>query len=993
VDEIKDPAALAGEPDPGAAIAGDPAATITAQSPSAAPHHVFLIDGSGFIFRAYFARARDPKVERFQRQSDGTPTEVVMIFSNMLDKYRRETDADRMAVIFDASGTSFRNRIYDQYKANRREMPDDLRPQLAHVRRAADAFDICRIEMEGFEADDLIATYARLAVEAGAKVTILSSDKDLMQLVGDRVTMRDPMSDRLIGAAEVREKFGVGPDKVIEVQALCGDTVDNVPGVPGIGVKTAAELINAYGDLETLLARAAEIKQPKRRQALIDNEDQARLSKVLVKLDDDVPVPCPLSALEVKPYDPDKLFPFLDEMELRALKTRIAQRLSVTAPAAAPEHPEPAIPPVPRFIAPRSYALIDTAEGLERWIEAAREAGTLAIWPVTSAVAGARPALAGIALALSPGLAAYVPLAHRPATELDLAAPSLLLDDTLTHPGQPGSPLSRNAGEGAERSEAGEGKLPPDRALEMLRPLLEDPGVLKIGHDVKAAAHLLSRWGVTLAPYDCTMLMSYVLDGGQFDHAIESLVRRSFEHELTPQKELIGTGKSLVAFAELPPERVRDFAAERADAALRLHLLLKAGLVRDRLTAFYETIERPLVPVVAAMERDGIKVDREALAGLSHDFGQRIAEIETAIYRAVGNDFNIGSTKQLGEVLFDKLGLPGGKKGKTGAYGTDASILEELAPLHEVPRHVLEWRQLTKLKSTYADALADEIDRETGRVHTSYALAVAATGRFSSNNPNLQNIPIRTEEGRRIRRTFIAEPGNLLLSADYSQIELRLAAHVADVPELKEAFRDGVDIHALTASQVFGVPLAAMDATTRRRAKAINFGIIYGISAFGLGAQIGVPQAEAAAYIRAYFERFPAIRAYMERIKADCRSTGYVETIFGRKCWIAGIRDANPARRAGAERQAINAPLQGAAADIIKRAMARIPAALAGEGLRARMLLQVHDELLFEVPEAEIEATARIVKTVMEGACAPHCELTVPLVVETGWALSWDEAH
>ncbi|MGA8549831.1 MAG: DNA polymerase, partial [Stellaceae bacterium] len=644
MDEIKDPAALAGEPDPGAAIAGDPAAAITAQSPSAAPHHVFLIDGSGFIFRAYFARARDPKVERFQRQSDGTPTEVVMIFSNMLDKYRRETDADRMAVIFDASGTSFRNQIYDQYKANRREMPDDLRPQLAHVRRAADAFDICRIEMDGFEADDLIATYARLAVEAGARVTILSSDKDLMQLVGDRVTMRDPMSDRLIGAAEVREKFGVGPDKVIEVQALCGDTVDNVPGVPGIGVKTAAELINAYGDLETLLARAAEIKQPKRRQALIDNEDQARLSKVLVKLDDDVPVPCPLSALEVKPYDPDKLFPFLDEMELRALKTRIAQRLSVTAPAAAaaPEHPEPVIPQVPRFEAPRSYALIDTAEGLERWIEAAYQAGTIAIWPVTSAVAGARPAFAGIALALSPGLAAYVPLAHRPAAELDLAAPS---------------------------------ELAPGTALEMLRPLLADPGVLKIGHDVKAAAHLLARCGIALAPYDCTMLMSYVLDGGQFDHAIESLVRRSFEHELTAQKELIGTGKSLVAFAELAPERVRDFAAERADAALRLHLLLKARLVRDRMTAFYETIERPLVPVVAAMERDGIKVDREALAGLSHDFGQRIAEIETAIYRAVGNDFNIGSTKQLGEVLFDKLGLPGGKKGKTGAYGTDASIL------------------------------------------------------------------------------------------------------------------------------------------------------------------------------------------------------------------------------------------------------------------------------------------------------------------------------
>ena len=955
MDEIKEPTLAL---DPGGAVTSEPSAAIVAHRAPAAPHHVFLIDGSGFIFRAYFARARSSEPV-FQRKSDGMVTEVVSLFSTMLDKYRRETDADHMAVIFDASGASFRNRIYDAYKANRREMPDDLRPQLEHVRQAATAFDICQIELQDFEADDLIATYARHAVEAGAKVTILSSDKDLMQLVGDNVMMRDPMTDRPIGEAEVREKFGVGPDKVIEVQALCGDSTDNVPGVPGIGVKTAAELINAYGDLETLLAHTQEIKQPKRREALIENEAKARLSKELVKLDEDVPLPCPLSALRVQPYNSEKLFPFLDAMELRALKSRIVRRLDIMAPP--PEQPiEPVIPEVPPLTAPHTYALVDTMEGLDHWIEAAYEAGLVAVWPVASAVAGARPALAGIALALSPGLAAYVPLAHRPGAELTLTAP-------------PGLAL--------------------EVAIDRLRPLLEDPGVLKIGHDVKSIAHLLSRWNVSLAPYDCTMLMSYVLDGGRFDHGIESLVQRSFEHELTPLKQLIGTGKSLIAFAEVSPDLARDFAAERADATLRLHMRLKARLVHEKMTAFYETIERPLAPVVAAMEQQGIKVDREALALLSEDFGRRIGEIEAGIYRAVGNDFNIGSTKQLGDVLFEKLGLPGGKKGKTGAYGTDASILEELALLHPVPAQVLEWRQLTKLKSTYADALADEIDRETRRVHTSYALAVAATGRFSSNNPNLQNIPIRTEEGRRIRRAFIAEPGNLLLSADYSQIELRLAAHVAEVPELKQAFLDGVDIHALTASQVFGVPLATMDAATRRRAKAINFGIIYGISAFGLGAQIGVPQAEAAAYIRAYFERFPAIRAYMERIKTDCRNTGYVETIFGRKCWIAGIRDANPARRAGAERQAINAPLQGSAADIIKRAMIRIPDALTGEGLRARMLLQVHDELLFEVPEAEIEATARVVGTVMEGACAPHCELSVPLVVETGWAHSWDEAH
>jgi len=942
-------------------LVSDPQPAGVGHPPSATPHHVFLIDGSGFIFRAYFARARDPKAERFQRQSDGLATEVVMHFSNMLDKYLRDTDADHIAVIFDASGRSFRNEIYDQYKANRREMPDDLAPQLAHVRQAADAFDVCRIEMEGFEADDLIATYAREAIEAGAKVTILSSDKDMMQLVSDdRVTMRDPMTDRPIGEAEVRAKFGVGPDKVIEVQALCGDSTDNVPGVPGIGVKTAAELITAYGDLETLLAHAADIKQPKRREALIENEAKARLSKELVKLDDKVPLPCPLSELRVKPYDPEKLFPFLDEMELRALKRRIVQRLSIAADSLPAEQPEPVLPPVPPFSDPHTYALVDTVEGLEHWIDAARQAGVVGFWPETSSVAGARPELAGIAFAVAPGLAAYVPLGHRPPEGLELARST---------------------------------DLSPEAGLERLGPLLEDPGVLKIGHDMKTAAHLLLRYGISIGPCDCTMLMSYVLDGGQFEHTIDNLVRRSFEHELPSLKELIGTGKSLIAFADVPPEKARDFAAERADAVLRLHMILKARLVRDKMTAFYETIERPLVSVVAAVERDGIKVDRGALAELSVDFARRIAEIEQAIFRAVGNEFNIGSTKQLGDVLFEKLGLPGGKKGKTGAYGTDASILEELAPLHEVPGQVLEWRQLTKLKSTYADALAGEIDQNSGRVHTSYALAVAATGRFSSNNPNLQNIPIRTEEGRRIRRAFVAEPGHLLLSADYSQIELRLAAHVADVPELEQAFRDGVDIHALTASQVFGVPLSEMDGNTRRRAKAINFGIIYGISAFGLGAQIGVPQSEAAAYIRAYFERFPAIRAYMERIKTDCRRTGYVETIFGRKCFIPGIRDANPARRAGAERQAINAPLQGSAADIIKRAMTRIPAALAREQLKARMLLQVHDELLFEAPEAEVEHTAEIVKGVMEGACAPHCELSVPLVVETGWARSWDDAH
>src|SRR5436305_1888640 len=663
-------------------------------APSSVPPHVVLIDGAGFIFRAYFARAKDPKAERFQRKSDGMATEVAIIFTNMLDKYLRETNADHIAVLFGASGRSSRNEIYGEYKANRREMPDDLAPQLKHVRRAAEAFGVCQIEMENFEADDLIATYARHAVEAGAKVTILSSDKDMMQLVSDgTVMMRDPMTDRPIGEAEVREKFGVGPEKVIEVQALCGDSTDNVPGVPGIGVKTAAELINAYGDLETLLARASEITQPKRREALIENEAQARLSKELVKLDDDVPLPCPLSALRVKPYDPDKLFPFLDEMELRALKSRIEKRLAITAPAAPVGPTEPVLPDVPPFSETRSYAVVDTIEGLDHWIEATEQAGTVALWVAPSVVAGTRPEFCGLALAVAPGLAIYVPLGHRP-TELFDAGGGLSRDD----------------------------------AVARLKPLLEDPGVLKVVHDAKGAAHLLRRYGIALAPYDCTMLMSYALEGGQFEHTIEDLTRRTFEHELVSAKEMLGTGKSLICFAELTSAAARDFAAERADAALRLHVLLKARLVRDKMSAFYETIERPLVPAVAAMEDHGIKVDRVALAELSRVFERRIAEIEQAVFRAVGNDFNIGSTKQLGDVLFEKLQLPGGKKGKTGAYGTDASILEQLSPLHPVPAQVLEWRQLTKLKSTYADALGEEIDRDTGRVHTSFALAATATG-------------------------------------------------------------------------------------------------------------------------------------------------------------------------------------------------------------------------------------------------------------------------
>jgi DNA polymerase-1 len=924
-----------------------------------APRHVFLVDGSGFIFRAYHAL---PPLTR----SDGAPVGAVLGFSNMLLKLLQNTDADHIAVVFDTAKTSFRNRIYDQYKAHRPEPPDDLRPQFKMVREATDAFGVCRIEREDFEADDLIATYARVAAETGAVVTIVSSDKDMMQLITDQVQMLDPIKDRPIGAAEVKEKFGVGPDHVIDVQALCGDSVDNVPGVPGIGVKTAAELVASYGDLETLLARAGEIKQPKRRQSLIDFAEQARLSKRLVTLDTHVPLPAPLEALRVRPLDREKLLSYLKEMEFRTLLARVA-RLGTEAkppqersPAANGQIMPQELPAPDTSAVATAYELVQDEAALEKWVAAAYEKGWIAVDTETSSVDSSLAELVGISLALEPGRACYIPLGHR--------APEGVLGV---------APV----------------QLPRAAALATLKPLLEDESVLKIGHNIKYDIAVLANSGIALAPNDCTMLMSFVIDGALHGHGLDELAKIHFAHDTVKYKDVAGSGKDHVGFAAVPLERARDYAAEDADYALRLHRRLKPRLVAEHMLSFYETVERPLAAVVAQMERAGIAVDRAELNRLSEDFAGRISAFESEIFTLAKHPFNIGSPKQLGEVLFDELQLPLGKKGKTGAYGTDASILEQLAPMHDLPARVLDWRQLSKLKSTYADALVNEINPATGRVHTSYALAATSTGRLASTEPNLQNIPIRTEEGRKIRRAFVAEPGHLLISADYSQIELRLAAHVADVAPLREAFRAGADIHALTASEVFGVPVAGMPVEVRRRAKAINFGIIYGISAFGLAQQLGVPQGEAADYIKAYFARFPGIRDYMEKTKVFARDKGYVETLFGRRCYIPGIKDANAARRAGAERQAINAPLQGAAADIIKRAMRRVPGALAAAGLTARMLLQVHDELVFEAPEAEARDTAALVKRIMEGAASPARELSVPLVVETGMARNWDEAH
>ncbi len=931
-----------------------------ARKSSARPRHVYLVDGSGFIFRAFHAL---PPMTR----ADGTPVNAVFGFTNMLMRLIDQAKGDVVAVIFDAGRRSFRNDIYADYKANRPDPPEELVPQFALIRQAVAAFDLPSIEQEGVEADDIIATYARQAEAGGAEVTIVSSDKDMMQLVRPGVAMYDPMKGTDIGPDQVEARFGVGPDKVVEVQALAGDSSDNVPGVPGIGVKTAAQLIAEYGDLETLLARAEEIKQPKRRQNLIDYAEQARVSRRLVELKSDVALEQPLEALGRHQPNPEKLTGFLEANGFRSILARVEARRGAAGGGAGE----------PRAPAETVYDLVQDQAALADWIARAAHAGVVAVDTETTSLDAVQARLVGVSLSLEPGRACYVPLGH--------VAPEA--QDTLDLGG------GENGGEGGGTAE-GPRQIPLERALELLRPMLEDPGVLKVGHNIKYDAVVFARYGIAVAPVDDTMLLSYLLEGGLHGHGLDELARLHLDHRTIKYAEVTGTGKKQVGFAEVALEAARDYAAEDADLTGRLHRLLKPRLVAERMTTVYETIERPLIPVVAAMERAGIKVDRAFLNRLSGDFAVRLGQLEEKIHRLAGHKFNIGSPKQLGEVLFDEMGLEGGRKGKTGAYATGAEVLEVLAAQgHELPARVLDWRQLAKLKSTYTDALQGQINPETGRVHTSYAMAVASTGRLSSTDPNLQNIPIRTEEGRRIRQAFIADEGKVLLSVDYSQIELRVLAHMAGIEVLREAFRDGLDIHALTASQVFGVPVAGMDPMVRRQAKAINFGIIYGISPFGLARQLGLPQAQAAAYIKAYFERYPGIRDYMERTKETARERGWVETLFGRRCHVPQIKDKNPARRGFAERQAINAPIQGSAADIIKRAMIRMPPALAAANLSARMLLQVHDELLFEVPEDELEATAATARAVMEGATAPVLELSVPLVADTGHGHNWAEAH
>jgi DNA polymerase-1 len=975
--------ASAADKKPAAAAANTPAA--------AAGKHLCLVDGSGFIFRAYHAL---PPLSR----PDGTPVNAVLGFTNMLVKLLAENRCDHIAVIFDAGRKSFRNELYAEYKAHRPEPPDDLKPQFALVREATRAFNVPAIELPGYEADDLIASYAKCARDAGAKVTIISSDKDLMQLIGPGIEMFDPLKNRPIGDAEVREKFGVGPEKVVEVLALIGDTSDNVPGVPGIGPKTAAELLNTYGDLDTVLARAGEIKQPKRRETLLANIEQAKLSRELVRLKADCELPMPLESFAVKLPEPRTLLDFLEKQGFRSVIARLKTTGVLAGDAASPAPAEPKTPePAARPAAPKrevaatppKYSLVQDEALLDQWINTIRAEGYVSVDTETTSLDAMRAELVGISLAVTPSEGCYIPVGH--------VAPGQPLPGQVAAAEDGGLGLTGGSNGGAA-SEAPK-QLARDLVLQKLKPLLEDPAILKIGHNIKFDAQIFARLGIDLKPIDDTMLMSYVLGAGANGHGMDELAELCLGRKTITYDEVTGTGKSRLNFAQVPLDKARDYAAEDAEVTMCLWRHLKPRLVAEHLVTVYETMERPLVPVLRAMEAAGVVVDREELRRLSNDFALRLADLERQIHKLAGREFNVGSPAQLGKILFDEMGLqlPGGgkpAKTKTGAYATGADVLEDLAAAgHELPQKVLDWRQLSKLKSTYTDTLLEQINPVTGRVHTCYSQAVASTGRLSSNDPNLQNIPIRTEEGRKIRKAFVAAEGCELLSFDYSQIELRLVAHVAGIEALKQAFRDGLDIHAMTASQVFGVPIEGMDKGVRNRAKAINFGIIYGISAFGLARQLGIPQGEARAYIDAYFKKYPGIRDYMDRTKEQARQQGYVTTLFGRRVHVPGITAKNPAQRSFAERAAINAPIQGAAADIIKRAMVKIPPALVKAGLRAKMLLQVHDELLFEAPPSEREAIVATVKPLMEQAALPVVELSVPLVVEVGHGVSWDAAH
>ena len=924
-------------------------------------HHLHLIDGSAFIFRAYHA------LPPLTRKSDGLPVGAVSGFCNMLNRYIEDNNGPdaptHVAVIFDYSSHSFRNDIFDGYKANRPPAPEDLVPQFPLTREATKAFNIACEEMEGFEADDMIATLACQARDAGGRVTIISSDKDLMQLVGDGIEMYDAMKNKRIDREGVFEKFGVYPDRVIDVQSLAGDSVDNVPGAPGIGVKTAAALINEFGDLDELLSRAVEIKQPKRRQTLLDHAEQIKLSRELVTLDCNTPLTFALEDLEFRAPIPGQLIDFLTKMEFRTLTKRIAQKFELeilptdNLDTTITNNISEKIP-----FDSANYEYIKTANQLQTWVHKIYETGYVAIDTETTSLNDMLAELVGISLATEIGSACYIPIGHKEGQDDDLFNNFQLV----------------------------EGQLDLEYVLDCLRPVLTDDSILKIGQNIKYDSKVLSRYGIEVTTFDDTMLLSYAMHGGLHNHGMDALSERYLDHSPISIKTLIGSGKSAITFDKVKIEDAVTYAAEDADITLRLWKIFKQKLHLSKVTKVYESLERPLVSVLAKMEKNGVKVDKETLSRMSNAFAQKMAGLEAEIYELAGETFNVGSPKQLGEIMFDKLGYESGKKGKNGAYATGADILEELATSYDFPKRVLDWRQLSKLKSTYTDALQDHINPDTGRVHTSYSIAGAVTGRLSSTEPNLQNIPVRTEDGRRIREAFVAESGNILVSLDYSQIELRILAHIAKIDALKQAFHDGLDIHAMTASEMFDVPLDQMTPEIRRQAKAINFGVIYGISGFGLARNLRIPRAEAQGFIDRYFDRFPGIKEYMDETIKFSKENNYVKTLFGRVIHTPEINAKGP--MAGfAKRAAINAPIQGTAADIIRRAMIRVPDAI--KDLPAKMLLQVHDELLFEVKEEFSQDLVDKVQSIMETASLPFLKMDIPLSVDAGHGLNWAEAH
>ena len=914
---------------------------------------LILVDGSGYIFRAFYAL---PPMSR----EDGTPVNAVFGFTSMLLKLSEDMEGENILVVFDAARTTFRNAIYKEYKANRSEPPEELVPQFDLIKKATTAIGLKSLEVENYEADDIIATYVKIAKKENIETLVISSDKDLMQLIQDGVSLYDPMKNIKIGPEAVLEKFGVSPDKVIDVQALAGDSSDNVPGVPGIGVKTASQLINEYGSLEKLLDNASSIKQEKRRESLLNNAELAIVSKKLVSLFSDVPIPYKISDLKWTPRNDDNLLAFLKENNFKRLENRYFD----------PEQAGNSQPESKNI--EQNYNLITKLSDLQNLIDECIKCGVIAVDTETDSINAVQANLVGVSISTKPGTAYYIPLRH-----IENSVP-LLIDEKLDQ---------------KDKIE----QINFDSAINLLKKILEDPSIIKVGHNIKYDMLVFSQkrnGSINLYPVHDTMCMSYVNDANRYSHKLDSLAKDFFDHETIKYDDVCGRGAKQVTFDKIHPNDALNYAAEDADFCLRIFLALKEELFISKLNSVYERIERPLINVIANMEKEGILIDKSTLNALSIEFQDKLTLLQKKIYESCGEEFNIASPKQLGEILFEKLNLPQDKKSKTGNYSTSISVLEGLSTKgFEIADLIIEWRTLSKLKSTYTDALQESINKQTKRVHTSYSMASASTGRLASTNPNLQNIPIRTSDGRRIREAFIARDGYKLISADYSQIELRLMAHAANETEMIKAFNENVDIHSQTASKVFGIPIEDLDSETRRSAKAINFGIIYGISSFGLSKQLSCSQSEAKNFIESYFDQFPKIKIYMDAMIENAKMKGYVETFFGRRIPIKGINSKNFQERSFAERQSINAPIQGSAADIIKRAMIKIHNVFQEKNIESKMLLQVHDELVFECPKDEINTVSNLIKKEMEQANLPLFPLNIPIVVDFGEADNWSEAH